>query len=239
MVWHVVALPVARNSTSRTGRFVVRPAIDQISHPSRAPNSAAQSLGGSCLTMHDARVVPAARLFSRPRKFRSTRSRPAAPNWLRKRTILGSIPRVRWPGASHSSGGTSKPVSPCTTDSGIPATRCRHDGLPEAIASRMTVGKISLAPAGIDDRWPGRKFRSVRNRAKISCCDRAPESTTRLLQLQLLDLLEDYRGADRHRRSRNENRNLRRRSSAQASSRISETFELDQPAHTEDSELVR
>ena len=38
------------------------------------------------------------------------------------------------------------PVSPSRTNSGIPARRVETTGRADAIASRMTVGKISVAP---------------------------------------------------------------------------------------------
>ena len=47
-------------------------------------------------------------------------------------------------GASR--GGTSKPVSPFATSSGIPATVVETTGFQLAIASAITVGKTSLAP---------------------------------------------------------------------------------------------
>ena len=85
------------------------------------------------------------RAVSSRENMASQRARPASPSRMRSAGSAASRASAS-ASAAGSAGGASTPVTPSSTISGTPATRVETTGSRAAIASMMTVGRMSLAP---------------------------------------------------------------------------------------------
>ncbi len=149
----------------------------------------------------------------------SIRARPASPNRFRRTGSRTNLSSAR-ANSSQSPGATSRPVTPSTTDSGIPASRVETTGRAKAIASMMTVGKTSLAPSE-STTLANAKMSQLRSFEKTSAWESEPQSSTRRASFKRAIIASSFSRSGPSPTISQRKSKFRRSSSAQASSRIS------------------
>ena len=125
--------------------------------------------------IHSGCAASAATFFS-SENFSLTIACPRAP-YSRACSMFVRSPAIASASAAGSFGGTSSPVTPVVTISGTPAIGVETTGKPAAIASMITVGRLSMSPLGSLRQGRTKSVPAAR-RTAISLCVRGPTSWT-------------------------------------------------------------